>query len=389
MSERELTAPEALFNIMSTLHALDFRAEARYTTPSRLVATAEIFDGDNNFIQSGAGKGPDALIGALAESIEHYSTFQTHESTWHQTDDIATQEATSHDGFFIGLPRSEEPIDCFTLTSLDKKEKLIVPSALLCPAVAQNISDHASPTLQFLSRYSSNSGIAFGCTENEALLHGIQEVIERHVLSRFFMAVCGIGPNMQLYNPSKGLLAKALLNNSSALEPADELQIIIVKDVFSVYFAVAFPKAGPGDQHLSPIGSGCSLDICIAIQRAVTEQFQSRDLYDVFEESTDRKTFNLLSRSDKLKNLIDLAPVKTLKLPELDCPSHGHTESVSTQLETLHNVLSGSGKKIFHRTVARYPKNSTVAQAYIPGLERFNIIRNGRLVVPQHILRNC
>lgn len=95
MPERELTPTDALFNIMSTLNTLGLRAEARYTIPSRLVATAELFDSDNNLIESGAGKGPDSLIGALAESIEHFSTFQTpaNESTWHCTDNIASQKA--------------------------------------------------------------------------------------------------------------------------------------------------------------------------------------------------------------------------------------------------------------------------------------------------------
>lgn len=201
------------------------------------------------------------------------------------------------------------------------------------------------------------------------------------------MAVCGIGPGMKLYRPARGLLTQALLNTPYALEPAYELQIIIVKDILSVYFAVAFPKAGPGDQHLSPLGSGCSLDICTAIQRAVTEQLQSRVLYDASEELRDRKTFNLLSRSDKLKKLIDMSPVRTLILPELECPTHEYTEAVSAQLDILHNALSSSDKTVFHRTVARFSSNSIVTQAYIPGLERFNIIRNGRLVAPQHILR--
>ncbi|MDR8384316.1 YcaO-like family protein [Pseudomonas sp. JL2] len=388
MPERELTSTEALFNIMSTLHTLGFRAEARYTTPSRLVATAELFDSDNHFIESGAGKGPDALIGALAETIEHASSFlaPNHESTWHSTDSIASQKAAKYDGFFTRLPYSDEPIDCFTLTSLDKKEHLIAPSALLCPAAARSNSNDTRSTMQFLARYSSNSGIAFGCTENEALLHGIQEIIERHVLSLFFMAICGIGPKMDLYKPSTSLLNKALLNDPSALEPANKLQIIIIKDVLSVYFAVAFPKAGPGDQPLSPIGSGCSMDICTAIQRAVTEQFQSESLYDVFEDSMDRKTVKLLSHSKTLKNLIDLAPVRSLNLPELECPPHNSNETVPAQLDTLHKAVSASDKKIFHRTVVRFPNNSIVTQAYIPGLERFNIIRNGQLVVPQHVL---
>lgn len=138
--------------------------------------------------------------------------------------------------------------------------------------------------------------------------------------------------------------------------------------------------------HGPAIGSGCSLDICTAIQRAVTEQFQTHLLYDSTEESIDRKTLNLLSSSNSLKPLIDFAPIKNLRLPTLDHPRKSSTSTVPEQLKTLNNNLSITNRKIFQRTVARFSTNSIVTQVYIPGLERFNIIRNGLLVVPQHIL---
>ncbi|MDO7899637.1 YcaO-like family protein [Pseudomonas citrulli] len=390
MSERELPSTEALFNIMSTLHTLGFSAVTRYTTPSKLVATAELFDHNDNLVESGAGKGLDSLIGALAEGIEHFSTFQPpeEETTWDHSDNISTQKAVAEDGFFTSLPPSEKPIECFKLTSLDKKEILFVPRTLLCPNPSTNTDKGDSSTLSFLSRYSSNSGIAFGCTKNEALLHGALEVIERHILSLFFMTVCGLGPTIKLYTPSTALIERALLNYPGAPTSVSGLRIIIIKDVLSVYFAVAFPKAGPGAHHLSPIGSGCSLNIDTAIQRAVTEQLQSEDLYGPTEEFLDRKTLDLLSESRQLKNLIDFAPVRSAILSVLDCPLHEHIETVPSQLDTLHKSLENEGRKIFYRTVTRFSCNSIVTQTYIPGLERFNIIRNGRLVVPQHVLRS-
>ncbi|WP_431145617.1 YcaO-like family protein [Pseudomonas alvandae] len=389
MSERELSPTEALFNIMSTLHTLGLSAVTRYTTPSKLVATAELFDDNDNLVESGAGKGPDSLIGALAESIEHFSTFQplADAPIRYRSDKIATQKAVAEDGIFTSLPPTENSIECFRLTSLNNNEELFAPCILLCPETTQNIYEDSNSALRFLSRYSSNSGIAFGCTENEALLHGIHETIERHILSLFYMAVCGLGPAIELYTPSTALLETALTSHPAALTSADRLQVIIIKDVLSVYFAVAFPKAGPGAHHLSPVGSGCSLEIHTAIQRAVTEQFQSEDLYDAAEESIDRETFDLLSKSRHLKNLIDFAPIIKTTLPIIDAPAYIDPMTVSAQLEELQKNLSIKGMKIFHRTVARFSSNSIVTQIYIPGLERFNIIRNGRLVVPQYVLR--
>jgi ribosomal protein S12 methylthiotransferase accessory factor len=389
MSEREFSPTAALSKIEKIISSLNLNAVTRYTDSDKLVATAELFDKNNNLIESGAGKGPDSLVGALAESIEHFSTFQRNADglSIQRCEFVATQKAAECDGFLTSLPCREESIESFRLTTLDTTQELFVPSILLCPRMEGNSWNSASADVQFLSRYSSNSGIAFGCTKAEALLHGTHEVIERHVLSCFFMAVCAIGPIMKLYAPSKALLTKALQSNSHALALADELQIIIIKDVMNVYFSVALPKSGPGDLHLSPIGSGCSLDICISIQRAVTEQFQVNALYDDLQEATDRKTLDLLAASNTLKHLIDFKPVKNLDLPILDQPLKDFAISVPLQLEMLKNYVSATGRTIYHRVVTQYSDNGIVCQSYIPGLERFNVIRNGSMVAPQRILR--
>jgi len=280
----------------------------------------------------------------------------------------------------------EESIESFKLITSDKTKELFVPCILLRPSMDRNSWSETSANVQFLSRYASNSGIAFGCTKSEALLHGTNEVIERHILSRFFLAICNIGPALKLYAPSKALLAQSLQHDADAIALANKLQIIIIKNVMNVYFSVAIPKSGPGDMHLSAIGSGCSLDICIAIQRAVTEQFQVNALYDDTQDEIDRKTLDFLTNSNTLKNLIDFEPVKNLKLSLLDPPPPTVEKSAPLQLEELEKHVSRTGGTIYHRVVANYSNNGIVCQTYIPALERFNLIRNGCLVVPQQVL---
>ncbi len=389
MSEREFIPSKALSKIERIITSLNLNAITRHTDSHKLVAIAELFDNNNILLESGAGKGPDSLVGALAESIEHFSTFQFNAEnlcTQH-CDFIANQKAAEFDGFLTSLPSSPDPLETFKLTTTDRKKELFVPSILLCPKIESSSWSSVRADMQFLSRYSSNSGIAFGCTKAEALLHGTHEVIERHILSCFFMAICAIGPALKLHAPSKSLLTKALQGNPHALALADQLQIIIIKDVMNVYFSVALPKSGPGDFHLSPIGSGCSLDICIAIQRAVTEQFQVHALYDDSQEAIDRKTLDFLASSKTLKHLIDFKPVKNLNLPTLDPPLTSSVTSVPLQLKALEKNLLTADRTLYHRVVAKYSDDGIVCQAYVPGLERFNIIRNGYLVAPQAILR--
>jgi len=388
MSERELSPTDALKKIKDVIHGLGLTAVTQYTNKENLVATAELYDNNNRLVESGAGKGPDSLVGALAESLEHYTALQNHtiDVTNHPCEGVAKQLATKYDGLISSLSHITERVECVTLSALNKDGTLLIPRALICPTYARNNETKNNTSIKFLTRYSSNSGMAFGCTEAEALLHGINEVIERHILSRFYMAVCQIGPPINFYSPSTSLLAMALQNNPYAIKSAQLLQIIIIKDFLGVYFAVAFPKSGAGDLHIASIGSGCSLDVCTALQRAVTEQFQADELYGIAEEETDRKTLELLSSSETLLPLIEFSSIKNLKYTIIEHKLKNHSPSVSQQLKTLQNNISLAGKQTFFRTIANFTNGCTVVQVYIPSLERFNIIRSGSLVVPQHIL---
>ncbi len=221
MSEREISSREAFVRINNVIQTLGLRARVRYVDDGNLVATAELYNEYDTLIESGAGKGPDALVGALAESLEHYAMFHA-EPPFCKTlgcSDIASQNGVESDGIFTSLRKNIESLQCLQLASLDGCAGLFVPCALLYP-VKDERKTTSQPT-RFLNRYASNSGTAFGCTKSEALLHGTLELIERHLLSRFFMAVCRLIPPIDLYSPSAPLLAQALFNNSYALRAAE------------------------------------------------------------------------------------------------------------------------------------------------------------------------
>lgn len=389
MSERELATHTATSKIYSIIHSLNLSATVQYATKNKLVATAELFDKQGNLVESGAGKGVEALVGSLAESLEHFATFHINQRdvTTHPCDMIAAQSGIECDGFLRSLANDESPIECYKLHSLEKQHDLFVPTLLLSPRSKTTACATENHTSRFLHRYSSNSGTAFGCTEAEALLHGTHEVIERHILSQLFIGICSLGENKKLYSPSSSLLEKALNYDMSAMRSAKKLKIILIKDVFDVFFAIAFPKAGPRDMHLSPIGSGCSLDIKIALQRAVSEQFQTEALYGPDEEANDLKILEVLASSRKLLPLIDFNSLRNLKLPLLEIPDKPVVSTVQQQLSTLSQSLSRAGRKIYYRTLARF-NECAVTQVYIPGLERFNLIRHGCLVAPQRTLIN-
>lgn len=123
MSEREFCPFVAQSKIEKIIRSLDLEAITRHTDNHKLVAVAELFDKSNTAVEAGAGKGPNSLVGALAESVEHYCALQlsSAESSIQQCDFISNQHAASHDGFLTNLRFKNEAIDCFKLTTLDRR----------------------------------------------------------------------------------------------------------------------------------------------------------------------------------------------------------------------------------------------------------------------------
>lgn len=63
-----------------------------------------------------------------------------------------------------------------------------VPVQLINPDIVPMAIDVPEPQ-SFLSRYSTNSGTAFGLTTNEALLHSVNELVERDALSDLYYSI--------------------------------------------------------------------------------------------------------------------------------------------------------------------------------------------------------
>jgi ribosomal protein S12 methylthiotransferase accessory factor len=59
---------------------------------------------------------------------------------------------------------------------------------------------------------------------------------------------------------------------------------------------------------------------------------------------------------------------------------------VQEQVEFILERFAATGLRAFKRTLLDFENGCVVAQVYVPGLERFNLIRAGIPVVSQHLL---
>ncbi len=168
---------------------------------------------------------------------------------------------------------------------------------------------------------------------------------------------------------------------------AATMKILITKTIYGVYFCMAIPKKPDGRYPICPIGSGCSVDAHVSIERASTELLQTLELFDESEKANDLKAYALIRRSFTLQPLINLEVLRNIEYTckRLDPPKQ---TMVIDQIGCIIEKTTATGLRILRRTLLTFDNDCAVTQVYIPGLERFNLIRAGIPVVPQHLLHS-
>ncbi|MCY1440900.1 YcaO cyclodehydratase, ATP-ad Mg2+-binding [compost metagenome] len=147
-----------------------------------------------------------------------------------------------HDDWLLKSIPASLDIPAFRLNALQGEDSIYVPAVLLNPTsgyVAEILETEAS----FLTKYSSNSGMALGCTENEALLHAINECIERHALSVYYMSVGELMPALKLKTPPASLLEDACCTNNTMRAHAERLTLYLTDESYGVFFVLPLQRA--------------------------------------------------------------------------------------------------------------------------------------------------
>uniref|UniRef100_A0A7C1WSV9 YcaO domain-containing protein n=1 Tax=Pseudomonas graminis TaxID=158627 RepID=A0A7C1WSV9_9PSED len=387
MFEREFSVSASEQKIREAISSLSLIPSVKYIDSCKTVATCTLSDDSGSAVAEGAGKGQHCQLGALAESIEHYALEHCSSNglVSRRIYEVRRQASIKLDGILANLPDSEALIDCVELKDISNGSLAAIPAVMQLPDRALVEKNTSRTDTAFLSRYSTNSGIAFGCSENEAILHGLNEVLERHMLSKILMSLCGQYDSILMRSVDVVVMRQVFPGSSRFCTLATSMKILITETIQGVYFAMAIPKQPDGRYIVCPLGSGCSVDPRIAIERAATELHQTMALYDEVEKATDHSAFALANYSSTLRPLINLEVLRNTELSckRLDPPRR---LSVQEQVEFILEKVEVTGLRAFKRTLLDFENGCVVAQVYVPGLERFNLIRAGIPVVPQHLL---
>ena len=354
----------------------------------------QIFNQQGRLICEGSGKGEHHLLGSLAEALEHYFGQQENRA---MIKTIPSKELTTHHelsscGITLNLISDypEAQVLSVPMKPLNHHKNksvwvpLILTNPLLCRELLPN-HDESVTAHRYLSKYATNSGTALGQNKADALLHAILEIIERHYLSGLCQHLLGLKHPFEFYK-----LADEDLKEMISSKHHSDLQAYISSSFLGVHFALLFGGVCK-DFPMGFMGAGASLDQSHALHRASSEYFQLKALKDDKLSADQRSNFYELNSYKSLRPLIDLSRSAALhNLPTAHEPAQKSIKNSKSVPQMLHEVVSklhGWGYCVLEREKTPSSSPFSVVNVYIPGLDRFHLIRSAFMVSPQSVLK--
>ncbi|WP_175730712.1 YcaO-like family protein [Burkholderia ambifaria] len=268
--------------------------------------------------------------------------------------------------------------------------EIAAPAFLFDPEFeAQSASESAYLRRTGLRRYSTNSGTAAGTTLEDAQVHALMELIERDALSIELLAtVFSSNPR-----PLRRISHETLTDDLMELVGLAESETGGIVTIWSITSDTRIPAilvrlTDPSDMNYGYFGSGASIYIGHAIERALTEAVQG---FHIYTAEHPRPCFS------DIKKLKHLSPYRRCLLEYGRFEYQGGEQNVSLsmqikeysdhpmlpvkkQIEVAINALKKAEIPVYGRVL--FSHDIHVAQMYSPTLERFFLASAGILVVP-------
>lgn len=417
--ERELSLDQAQARVLAEVDALGWSARHKALDERDPTAVqCGLWDADGAEVPFGlgAGKGPGAAarVGAQFEALEHAFTGPTvlESLPLRLVDsadlargpfavDRAVRDVAAQDGARVACVRHE---------ALDGGPPVDVPVFLWAPwfplpteeavATRRDLGDTAD--YRSAASYSVNSGCAIGATRDEALLHALNEWVERDAFSLFLLrGVHDRGP-LPARVPHEALpeTLRGFVDRAQDLVGGPVVLLDLTTDLgVPVVMAYAPERTGAGPDHR--YGLGASLSGELAAERAVTEFVQGALLAEVVAEQSAAPSgpfARLVADHDVVAGvrarlaehprllacaMVDFADrleeAPTAPLPAETVPPGS---GVPLQRAAVVGRLSAAGHRVAAHPLRTLEHGTTVVQVQCPGLERFHLVTKGHVAPP-------
>lgn len=343
---------------------------------------------------SGKGIGREAIVGALYEALEHYFTelnFAQIESVNMSVSKLAKTPILLEEKAIELLTENynEHIISCRKYKCLKTSDFLFYPVFLSFPSYLSKIDPLEDNDIQFynLFRYSTNSGTAIGASFEEALIHAINELIERDGISLFllntFLAknpepvrIINQDSLPQYERDMLKLYQKSLSNNIIIIDLTTDLGIPTICAIFD--------EDRLGAQ---PCGFGTSFSKTHALKRALSELQQymhisSNNVVYLDKNNEELNSYPELKKCALFKVHEALNRTKTIRVhwERIDFVPVGST--LQDYVNQLLQIMDEKGYQVFFSTNFQSSSGIHVIHVISPGLEKFKIIMSGNIVAP-------
>ncbi len=395
--ERQIPSEEAYERILELIRLHQLVASTLHEGSE--IKTFQAIISDENikkqFIGCGKGIGIQSKVSALFEAFEHYISYVT----FHDEERAVRLQVAENPSLtslidqqilpkdFINLiGGTGKTIPWIELNSLQDDQVVYYPLSLAEPRYSPNnkfsYDDSAFYNLSYLS---NGSGCASGSTFDEAMVHALNEAIERDATSLFLYNGFIRGNKVRIVD--KATIPDYLKYYLASIESEydDELFIIdITSDIGVPCFCVTFSKY---HAPIMPKGYGASLCAAYALERALLESLQPVHLRN---ERLNRVESNTVSRLERYPILARAAVADIKEVVQnnnyavidfSEVPNLYYGQDLARQKDVILSVLHKNGFNAYYHEVYEIGGYSLV-KVIISGSSQLCFLQVGKLVLP-------
>lgn len=235
-------------------------------------------------------------------------------------------------------------------------------------------------------RYAYDSGTACGINIDEAILHGLLEVIERDALSMAFLDwYVRDPPKARLIDP--GSLPAYLCELQAKVEEFIEDQILFIEITSDITVPAYAALPRQPDSFPGSIGSGASLFPDYAAERSLTELAQAVHFARLGIDTTHQQRLENLRKWPTIERCarLDRTPFhKTLDRYHFTTQHTPVTadKSVLDQIHILTGMLKSQGFRPYFFPWTPERTDCPAVTVLVPGLDWFAMVHNATPILP-------
>lgn len=383
-----------IINEVIKSHDLKLRVVSKGNTLKTYQAFLDSPVHKKTFIGCGKGIGIQSEVSALFEAFEHFASYfalqaptkptklKVHEN---QALEQLIKDRLLPQNFVELVGGQDVTMPWVKLEALhQEKHSVHYPLCLLNPYYRQISYDDSS--FQNISYLSSTSGHASGSCFDEAIIHSLNEAIERDANSLFLYQ--GFIKKEPIKLIDKSTIPDYLRQHVKTIEDEfnDELIIVdITSNIKVPTFCVCFTKH---NAPIHPKGFGSSLSKSYALERALLESLQPVHLRNDNLNRVEQNTINRLKKMPLLqeaaignvKRIIDEGRFELTDFTK--CIDFSDVVSLTSQKEKILSLLRSEGCYAYINELYT-ANNYSLVNSILSNVSPLYLLQTGKIIMPQ------